>query len=36
MGPDRAEEFGTRNSGPGEWIVRVVPDHVVAYKNVTD
>lgn len=36
MGTDRAEEFGKRNGIDGEWVMRMVPDRVVAYKNVTD
>ncbi|MDX1690366.1 MAG: PPOX class F420-dependent oxidoreductase [Acidimicrobiia bacterium] len=30
MGADRAEEFGRRNGVPGEHLVRLVADHVVA------
>ena len=29
MGADRAEEFGERNSAPGEIVVRVRPTHTV-------
>ena len=36
MGADRAEEFGKRNGIDGEWVMRMVPDKVIAYKNVTD
>jgi PPOX class probable F420-dependent enzyme len=36
MGAHRAEEFGARNGVPGELVVRVTPDHVVAYKAVSD
>ena len=35
MGPDRAEEFGTRNGVPGELIVRLRPTKVLARFNVT-
>ena len=36
MGPDRAEEFGKRNSVPGELIVRLRPSKVLAGFNLTD
>ncbi len=36
MGEGRAEEFGRRNGVPGELLVRVTPDHVVAAKGVAD
>ncbi len=36
MGADRAEEFGARNGGPGEILVRVRLDQVVAYKDVAE
>jgi PPOX class probable F420-dependent enzyme len=36
MGADRAEEFGARNGVPGEVLVRVTPDHLVAYKDVAE
>jgi PPOX class probable F420-dependent enzyme len=36
MGADRAEEFGERNGKDGEWVLRLIPDKVIAYKNVTD
>lgn len=36
MGADRAAEFGARNAAPGELVVRVTPDRVVAYKDVAD
>lgn len=32
MGAERAEEFGKR--AEGEWVLRMVPDKVIAYKNV--
>jgi hypothetical protein len=34
MGKDRAEEFGRRNVGPGEILVRVTPERVIAKDNV--
>jgi PPOX class probable F420-dependent enzyme len=36
MGAERAEEFGARNGVPGEVVVRVSLDHVVAYKDVAE
>ncbi len=36
MGPQRAEEFGRRNAVPGELLVRVTPERVVARSGVTD
>lgn len=36
MGADRAEEYGRRNGVPGELLVRVVPDRVLAHKNISD
>ena len=32
MGLERAEEFGKR--AEGEWVMRVIPEKVIAYKNV--
>ncbi len=34
MGVDQAERFGARNAVPGEYLVRVRIDHVVAEKNI--
>ncbi|MGW1806190.1 PPOX class F420-dependent oxidoreductase [Streptomyces sp. NPDC002078] len=34
MGEDRAEEYGARNGVPGELLVRVPVDQVVAVKDV--
>jgi PPOX class probable F420-dependent enzyme len=34
MGEDRAEEFGQRNAVPGELLVRVIPERVIAAANV--
>ena len=36
MGEDRAEEFGARNGVPGELLVRVRIDKVLAYARVAD
>ncbi|MFD8260508.1 PPOX class F420-dependent oxidoreductase [Streptomyces griseoluteus] len=36
MGEDRAEEFGARNGVPGELLVRVQIDHVVAVQDLAD
>jgi PPOX class probable F420-dependent enzyme len=35
MGHDRAEEFGRRNGVPGELVVRLRPDKVIAVFNMT-
>jgi PPOX class probable F420-dependent enzyme len=35
MGADRAEEFGARNSAPGEVVVRLHPSKVVAAMDMT-
>jgi hypothetical protein len=35
MGADRAEEYGQRNAVEGELLVRVTPQRVVAYKNIS-
>ncbi|MFC9125443.1 PPOX class F420-dependent oxidoreductase [Streptomyces sp. NPDC057099] len=36
MGEDRAEEFGTRNGVPGELLVRVAVDRVLAERDIAD
>jgi PPOX class probable F420-dependent enzyme len=36
MGADRAEEFGRRNSTPGELVVRVRPTKVIAGFDISD
>ena len=36
MGPDRAEEYGRRNGVPGELLVRVTPDRVIAERDIAD
>ncbi len=33
MGDDRAAEFGRRNGVPGEWLVRVRPNKVIAFDD---
>ena len=35
MGRERAEEFGKRNGVPGELVVRLRPDKVIAVFNMT-
>jgi PPOX class probable F420-dependent enzyme len=35
MGEERAEEFGARNGVPGELLVRVTVEKVVAFKDLT-
>jgi PPOX class probable F420-dependent enzyme len=34
MGEDRAEEFGQRNAVPGELLVRVTPERVIAESDL--
>ncbi|MFC6714675.1 PPOX class F420-dependent oxidoreductase [Branchiibius cervicis] len=36
MGADRAGEYGERNGVPGELLVRLVPSHIVAARDVAD
>ena len=36
MGPDRSEEFGARNGVPGELLVRLRPERVVAAFDLAD
>ena len=36
MGADRAEEYGRRNAVKGELLVRVTPQKILAYKNISD
>ena len=36
MGADRAEAYGARNAVPGELLVRVAPDRVVARAGIAD
>jgi len=35
MGQDQAEAFGRRNAVPGEILVRLKPNRVLAYRDVT-
>jgi PPOX class probable F420-dependent enzyme len=34
MGMERAKEFGRRYGVEGEWVMRMTPEKVIAYKNV--
>ena len=36
MGADRADEYGARNGVPGELLIRVMPNHVVAERDIAD
>ena len=36
MGGERADEYGQRNGVPGELLVRLTPEHVVALADVAD
>ena len=36
MGPERAEEYGRRNAVPGELLVRLAIEHVVAVRDLAD
>ena len=36
MGAERGQEFGRRNAVPGELLVRLVPDKVVALDGIAD
>jgi PPOX class probable F420-dependent enzyme len=36
IGADRAEEYGARNGVPGELLVRLVPDRVIARADIAD
>ncbi len=36
MGQDQAEAFGARNAVPGELLVRLVPEQVVAIRDLAD
>ena len=35
-GADRTDEYGRRNAVEGELLVRVTPQKIAAYKNVSD
>jgi PPOX class probable F420-dependent enzyme len=36
MGAERAEEYGQRNAVPTELLVRITPQRILAYKNISD
>lgn len=36
MGADRADEYGRRNAVPGELLVRLHPERVIAMRDVAD
>lgn len=36
MGPERADEYGRRNALPGELLVRLRPERVIALRDVAD
>jgi len=36
MGEERAEEYGKRNSGEGELLIRVTPQKIIARKGIAD
>ena len=36
MGPDRADAFGKRNAVPGELLVRLRPDKIIARAGIAD
>ena len=36
MGADRADEYGERNGVPGELLVRLRPENVVAYQDIAN
>ena len=36
MGADRADEYGARNGVPGELLVRLRAEHVVAMRDISD
>jgi PPOX class probable F420-dependent enzyme len=36
MGVARADEYGRRNAVEGELLVRVTPQKIIAYKNISD
>ena len=36
MGPDRAEEFGARNGGPGQITIEFTPIRITAIHNISD
>jgi hypothetical protein len=36
MGEELAEEYGERNGVPGEYLVRIHPDKLIAKKNISE
>jgi hypothetical protein len=36
MGESRAEEYGRRNAVPGELVVRLTPERVIAVRDLAD
>ncbi len=36
MGAERAEEYGQRNAVRGELLVRITPQKILAFKNISD
>ncbi|QPC85145.1 PPOX class F420-dependent oxidoreductase [Phototrophicus methaneseepsis] len=36
MGEELAEAYGKRNAVDGEWLIRIVPDKVIAKKGLAD
>lgn len=36
MGAEKAEELAGRYGKEGEWVFRMIPEKIIAYKNVTD
>ena len=36
MGKEQGEQFGRRNAVPGELLVRLTPDHIVAKSDLAD
>jgi hypothetical protein len=34
MGKDKAEEYGKRNSGEGEVVIRIKPTKILAVKDI--
>jgi len=36
MGQDRAESYGKRNGVPGEYLIRLTPTRILAYKGIAD
>ena len=36
MGTELADEYGQRNSVPGELLVRITPQKILAYRNISD